>query len=341
MNEQIQGKTILVTGGAGSIGRELVREILRHEPHAVRVLDSHEGSLYELGQQLQGEEHVRYLLGDVRDSSRLRRAFEGVQVVYHTAAYKHVPILEYNPFEAVSTNVNGTQNVVDVAFEQAVERVILISTDKAVNPINTMGATKLLAEKIIIDANYYRGSKATKFSCVRFGNVANSDGSAIPLFIRQIQRGGPVTITDKEMTRFMMSVGQAVRLIIKATALMQGGEIFILKMKAMRILDLASVLVEELAPRYGFIPEEVGIVSVGIRPGERIHEALLSREESEHVFEQEDMLVALPPADVPRTLIDPRRLAIARAIDERTYTSNSVLMDRDAIRAVLRESGVL
>jgi FlaA1/EpsC-like NDP-sugar epimerase len=207
---------------------------------------------------------------------------------------KHVPACEFNPFEAVKTNVVGTQNVIEAALENKIEKVIAISTDKAASPINTMGATKLLAEKLIIDANFYKGHRKTVFSCVRFGNVMGSRGSVIPLFKKQIQNGGPVTVTDPEMTRFMMTIPQAVDLVFKATKIAQGGEIFIFKMPVVKLGDLAKVMIEHLAPRYGYKPEEIQIDTIGIRNGEKIYEHLMNEEEARYAYETEDMFAVLP-----------------------------------------------
>ena len=208
MKDFYEGKVILITGGVGSIGSEIVRKILEYEPRAVRVLDNNETGLFDLEQELQSEK-IRIFVGDVRDKERLKRAIEDVDLVFHAAALKHVPLCEYNPFEAVKTNVIGTQNLIDVAIDEEVEKIITISTDKAVNPINVMGATKLLAERLTISANFYKGDRETAFSCVRFGNVLYSRGSVLPLFEEQIKKGF-ITLTDSNMTRFIMNTSQAV-----------------------------------------------------------------------------------------------------------------------------------
>lgn len=195
MENIFKDKKIIVTGGTGSIGSEIVRRVLQYDPEVVRILSRDESKQFELEQEIGDLENVRFLIGDVRDKDRLNRAFEDVDIVFHAAAMKHVPACEYNPFEAVKTNVVGTQNVIDAALDNGVGKVIAISTDKAASPINTMGATKLLAEKQIIDANFYKGHRKTVFSCVRFGNVMGSRGSVIPLFEKQIKNGGPVTVT--------------------------------------------------------------------------------------------------------------------------------------------------
>ena len=247
----------------------------------------------ELEQEIGDIENVRFLIGDVRDKDRLDRAFEDIDIVFHAAAMKHVPACEYNPFEAVKTNVLGTQNVIDAALDNDVGKVIAISTDKAASPINTMGATKLLAEKLIIDANFYKGHRKTVFSCVRFGNVMGSRGSVIPLFEKQIRNGGPVTVTDPKMTRFMMTIPQAVDLVFKATKMTQGGEIFIFKMPVVKLGDLAQVMIENLAPRCGHKPEEIRINTIGIRNGEKMYEHLMNEEEARYAYETEDMFVVL------------------------------------------------
>ena len=215
MSNMFEGKNILITGGAGTIGSAIVRKVLEHNPKVVRVLDNNETAIFELEQELEAEA-FRPLIGDIRDKDRLQRAVQNIDIIFHAAALKHVPLCEYNPFEAVKTNVLGTQNLIEVAINEGVAKLITISTDKAVDPVNVMGATKLLSERLTISANSYRGWQRTIFSCVRFGNVLDSRGSVVPVFRRQIRKGGPVTITDSNMTRFVMSITRAAELVLKA-----------------------------------------------------------------------------------------------------------------------------
>lgn len=279
MESFYRDKVVLVTGGSGSIGREIVKKLLEADPKAIRVFDNNETALFDLEQELSSDK-IRTFIGDVRDKDRLKRAFENVDIIFHAAALKHVPLCEYNPFDAVKTNVLGTQNVLDAALDKNVEKVIMVSTDKAVNPINVMGATKLLAERLTVSANYYRGNRRTVFSCVRFGNVLNSRGSVVPTFQKQIKNGGPVTVTDPEMTRFIMHIPDAAGLILKAGQMAHGKEIFILKMPAVNIVDLADVMVEELAPEYGYVPEKIEIEIMGKRLGEKMYEELMTEDEA-------------------------------------------------------------
>ncbi|MDW7776907.1 MAG: UDP-N-acetylglucosamine 4,6-dehydratase family protein [Methanosarcinales archaeon] len=304
MENIFKNKNILVTGGTGSIGSEIVRRVLQHDPNVVRILSRDETKQFELGQELGILETVRFLIGDVREKDRLTRAFEDIDIVFHVAAMKHVPACEYNPFEAVKTNVLGTQNVIDAALDNEVEKVIAISTDKAASPINTMGATKLLAEKLMIDANLYKGDRKTVFSCVRFGNVIRSRGSVIPLFEKQIQNGGPITVTDPEMTRFMMTIPKAVDLVFKATKMAQAGEIFIFKMPVVRLGDLANVMIEHLAPKYRYKPEEIQIDTIGIRNGEKLYEYLMSEEEARYAYETDDMFILRSTAIFSEDMLD-------------------------------------
>ena len=291
MKNIFEGKTMLVTGGCGSIGTEIVKQLLKFNPKVVRVFDNNEEGHFRLNQKLnlKDSEKIRNLVGNITDKDRVRRAMEDVDIVFHAAALKHVPFCEYNPFEAVRTNVIGTENLVDAAIEERVDTFVAISTDKAVNPINTMGATKLLAEKIVTNAPI--GKSYVKFCCVRFGNVLNSSGSVIPIFREQIKRGNVLTITSKKMARFFMSMPEAVELVLKASTLTEGGEVFILKMDALRIIDLAEVLVDELAPKYGKNPKLFEYRLMGVRPGEKIYEYLMTSEEAEYVTEHEDMFV--------------------------------------------------
>ncbi|MFH0869426.1 MAG: polysaccharide biosynthesis protein [archaeon] len=283
-----KGKDILVTGGCGSIGLEIVRQLLKHDPLRVRVFDHDESGHFRINQEIKSDK-IRNLIGSVTDKDRINRAMQGVDIVFHAAALKHVPFCEYNPFEAVHTNVVGTQNVVDAAINNNVKILVGISTDKAVNPINTMGATKLLGEKIITNAP--SGFSTCKFCCVRFGNVLNSVGSVIPIFKKQIADGGPVTVTSDKMTRFFMSMDEAVSLVLKTAEITRGGETFILKMNALKVIDLAQVMIEEMAPRCNRDPKKMKIEIIGVRPGEKIDEGLMTKEEADYMIETKDMLV--------------------------------------------------
>lgn len=295
-----EGKKILVTGGAGSIGSEIIRQVLKFNPAVIRVLDINESGLFELEQELSNYKgRVAFLTGDIRDKDRIIRAMENIDIVFHAAALKHVHLCEYNPFEAIKSNVIGTQNVIDACLNNNVKKMVFISTDKAVNPNNVMGASKLLGERLTIAANGYKGPRDTLFFCVRFGNVLASRGSVIPLFRDQIRKGGPVTVTDPDMTRFIMSIPSSVKLILKATASTKGGEIFILKMPALRVGDLANAMIKELAPKFNHRPQDVKISVIGKRPGEKMDEELFSSIESGRVEMVDGELLAVHSESLP------------------------------------------
>ncbi|MDF9745855.1 SDR family NAD(P)-dependent oxidoreductase [Natrinema salsiterrestre] len=293
----LTGKQVLITGGCGSIGSHLVHEVLSEDPEVVRVLDTNEKGLFDLQKSLADEAPVRYLLGDVRDQNRLKLAMENIDVVFHAAALKHVTLNEYNPFETVQTNVEGTQNVIQAALDEEIESFVAVSTDKASNPTSVMGATKLLSERLVIAANTYKGERETRFGCVRFGNVLASSGSVVPLFMDQIRSGGPVTVTNPEMTRFIMPISEAAELVLDAHERMTSGEVFVLKMPALQIGTLARAMIEEYAPKYGYNNSDIEIDIIGARPGERVHEKLISTDESSGTRELDDMFVILPQID--------------------------------------------
>jgi UDP-N-acetylglucosamine 4,6-dehydratase/5-epimerase len=334
-NEFYKNKTILVTGGAGSIGSEVVRSILPLKPKAIRIFDNNETALFDLEQELDCIS-LRSFIGDVRDKERLARAMENVDIVFHGAALKHVPLCEFNPFDAIKTNVIGTQNLLDVALDEEVEKVIFISTDKAVNPTNVMGTTKLLGERLTISANHYKGNRKTVFSCVRFGNVLGSRGSVVPLFIRQLNEGKALTITDPEMTRFIMSVSRAVDLILKAGVLAQGGEIFILKMPSLKINDLAEVIIGKYAQKQGKKPENIKKKIIGKRSGEKIFEELMYAHEAENAYENQSMFIIKPQSFEfgPKTSIslpkDFKKVKIKEYISQ-----NQKLLTKDEIRNLI------
>jgi len=293
-------KRILVVGGTGSIGSGLTRALLGLNPAVVRVLSNDENGLYEMQRELGERSDLRFLMGDVRDKVRLELALRDIDIVFHAAALKHVPISEYNPFDVVQTNVVGTQNLLEAAVLRGVEKFVFISTDKAVNPASTLGASKLLCEKLVLDAASYRGRKLTAFSCVRFGNVLATRGSVMNLFLSQIAKGGPVTVTNKAMTRFVMLQEEATALLLKSAEISRGGEIFVLKMDGLRIIDLAQAMIEEFAPTYGFKPENIKIQEVGVRPGEKMHEELMTEDEASRSFESQDLYVILPSYDATK-----------------------------------------
>lgn len=276
-------KTILVTGGTGSFGTRFIDRLLaEHEPRAVRIFSRDELKQWNLQRHFGDDERIRYLIGDVRDRDRLVRATRGVDMIVHAAALKHVPVCEYNPFEAVQTNVHGAQNVVSAAIENDVPITINLSTDKAVNPVNLYGATKLAAEKIVNQGNAYAADSPARFASVRYGNVVGSRGSVIPLFKRQAQTGR-ITITDDRMTRFWITLDEAVQLVVDAASSMGGGETFIPRIPSMRVCDMAAAL----AP-------DAEVEHIGIRPGEKLHELLITEDESRHSYEVEKGYVILP-----------------------------------------------
>ena len=290
LNDYYKGKRVLVTGGCGSIGKKIVAELLKYDVEIVKAFDNNETGLFDLELDLKSPK-LKTVVGDVKQLDGLKRVFRDVDIVLHAAAYKHVPSCEYNPMEAVETNVSGTQNIIDAALVCDVEKVILISTDKAVNPVNVMGATKLLAERVMISSNVYSGENGTKFACVRFGNVLNSRGSVIPIFKKQIKKGGPVTITDVEMTRFIMNIHEAAKLILDAVSIAEGGEIFILKMPAVKVTDIAEVMIEYYAPKYGYNPEDIETKLIGMRVGEKLNEDLMNPNEIYHAEEIDDLYI--------------------------------------------------
>lgn len=295
----LESKSVLITGGCGSIGSEIVSQVLQQDPAVVRVLDTDEAALFDLKSQYKDDERIRFLLGNIRDRERLKMAVEGVEIIFHAAALKHVGLTEYNPFEAVQTNIEGTQNLIRMALEEEVESLIAISTDKASNPVSVMGATKLLSERLVIAANTYKGDRSTRFGVVRFGNVLDSSGSVVPIFMDQIREGGPVTVTDPEMTRFIMPIEEAAGLVLRAYRKMTRGEVFVLKMPVFQVIDLAEAMIDRYASEFGYEPDDVPIDVVGPRPAERMHEKLISREESIQARELEDMYVIVPQIDIP------------------------------------------
>lgn len=300
MKNLFKDKKILVTGGTGSIGSEIVKRLLKLDPTVIRIFDIDEEGQFYLQDELSGCKNVRYLIGDVRSKERLKLAMRDIDIVFHAAALKQVPLCEYNPFEAIETNILGTQNVISAAIEHNVGRVVVISTDKATEPTNVMGATKLLAERLVTATSIYSHGKGNPLlSCVRFGNVLNSRGSLVPLVIKQIQKGGPVTVTDPKMTRFIMSISEAVRLLFTIAEKMQGGEIFVLKMPAFRVIDLVELLIEEFAPRYGYKKSQIPIRYIGRRSGERNSEILMTKSEAETALELKDMFILTPQASFP------------------------------------------
>jgi UDP-N-acetylglucosamine 4,6-dehydratase len=279
-----QESAVLITGGTGSFGKKFVDIMLReYRPRKLIIFSRDELKQHEM-QTGGGCNHpsLRYFLGDVRDVDRLRRAFHGVDVVVHAAALKQVPACEYNPFEAVMTNIMGARNIIEAALDAGVKKVLALSTDKAVNPVNLYGATKLAAEKLFTQGNVYSGADPTRFSCTRYGNVVGSRGSVVPLFLQQ-RECGRITITDPRMTRFWLTLEQGVRFVIHCAERMYGGEVFVPKIPSTNIMDLAELI----APG-------CRVDSIGIRPGEKLHEVLVSEDEARNAVELEDMYVVKP-----------------------------------------------
>ncbi|EGQ26943.1 polysaccharide biosynthesis protein [Sporosarcina newyorkensis 2681] len=277
----LENKTILVTGGTGSFGKKFIRRILQEDVKKVIVFSRDELKQYEMKQEFQ-DTRIRFFIGDVRDQERLHRAFNSVDIVIHAAAMKHVEACEYNPFEAVKTNIYGAQNIIEAAIDCNVEQVIALSTDKAAAPVNLYGATKLASDKLFVAANSYVGEKHTRFSVVRYGNVVGSRGSVIPFFTK-MRETGILPVTDDRMTRFWITLDQGVQFVLDSLTRMHGGEIFVPKIPSMNIMDLAKAIGPEC---------EINIV--GIRPGEKLHEVMVTQDDARHTIEFEDYYVITP-----------------------------------------------
>jgi UDP-N-acetylglucosamine 4,6-dehydratase len=276
-------QVVLVTGGTGSFGKKFVELMLRNY-HPQKLIIFSRDELKQHDMRVAGFDHpsLRYFIGDVRDPQRLERAFSGVTMVIHAAALKQVPACEYNPFEAIQTNIMGGRNVIDAAINQGVSRILALSTDKAVNPINLYGATKLCAEKMFVQANAYAGAQNTRFSCARYGNVVGSRGSVVPMFLEQ-RKSGKITVTDPRMTRFWITLEQGVRFVVRCVEEMHGGEIFVPKIPSMKLVDMAEALAPGCETHF-----------VGIRPGEKLHEVLVSEDEARNTLELDDMFIIRP-----------------------------------------------
>lgn len=323
----LEGKTVLVTGGTGSFGTAMVHRLLTEfSPRKVVVFSRDEQKHFVMQSQVH-DTRVRFFVGDVRDRDRLRRAFEGVNIVFHAAAMKHVPLAEYNPIEAIRTNITGAENVIDAALDRGVERVVALSTDKAVNPVNLYGATKLCMEKLFVAANSYRGARGTSFVLVRYGNVVGSKGSVVPLFAAQREKG-ELTLTDPRMTRFWISMEQALDLCLHGLAVGKGGEVFVPQIPA---TDLAT-LAEAIAPGCHH-------KIVGIRPGEKLHETLITADEARQVIDTGKTYV-IEPSFASWTVA---RHEGRRVAEDFTYTSANTpeQLGVGAVRAMLQSLGFL
>ncbi|MER2169955.1 MAG: UDP-N-acetylglucosamine 4,6-dehydratase (inverting) [Psychrobacillus psychrodurans] len=277
----LKNKTVLVTGGTGSFGKKFTQKALDLGVKKIIIFSRDELKQYEMKQEFD-DRRLRFFIGDVRDQNRLHRAFDGVDIVIHAAAMKHVDACEYNPFEAVKTNINGAQNIIEAAIDCGVEKVIALSTDKACSPVNLYGATKLASDKLFVAANSYVGEKPTRFAVVRYGNVVGSRGSVVPFF-KKIKETGVVPITDERMTRFWITLDQGVQFVLDNLERMHGGEIFVPKIPSMNIMDLAKAIAPECKTEI-----------VGIRPGEKLHEAMIMEDDARHTLEYDSYYVIQP-----------------------------------------------
>jgi UDP-N-acetylglucosamine 4,6-dehydratase len=324
----LNGKCILVTGGTGSFGKAFVKKALEEfEPRKVIVYSRDEFKQYQMSQMFTSE-RLRFFLGDVRDEKRLYRALHGVDMVIHAAAIKQVPASEYNPFEAVQTNIMGAQNLINAALEAGVQKVVALSTDKACNPVNLYGATKLCSDKLFIAANAYSGKMVTRFAVVRYGNVIGSRGSVVPLF-QKLAESGELPITDERMTRFWITLPQAVKFVVDSFNMMTGGELYIPKIPSMRLTDLAQAI----APgcRYRII---------GVRPGEKLHEIMISRDDSRNLYELADRYIKLPDFPFWQVELPEKAVPVSHGFEYSSDT-NRQWLDVEGLKQLLMQEGVM
>tara|TARA_B100000029_G_C17536056_1_gene944919 strand:+ start:173 stop:1171 length:999 start_codon:yes stop_codon:yes gene_type:complete len=330
----LRGKKILITGGTGSLGSALTSRLLKEDVDTIRIFSRNENKQITMESKF-NDDRLRFLLGDIRDYSRLVRAMEDIDIVFHAAALKHVPVIEYNPFEAIKTNVIGSQNVIDACLEENIPKAIAVGTDKAVSPLNTYGATKLLMEKLFVTASNYlkKDRHQTKFVALRYGNVLGSSGSVIPKFIEQIKNNEKITITDPSMTRFSISMNEALDFILHATEVSKGSEIFIPKLKSYSISGIKDVLFELL--------NNAGEEIIGIREGEKLSEVLINHDEIRYSWEYENMYMILNPSVQQYVSID-RYQNSSKLKNMSEYSSDSVdKFSHDELKKIISNSGLL
>ena len=341
MDNSWLGKSVLITGVCGTVGKELLRQIIAKNPDEIIGIDNNESELFFLTEEYLNNKNVHLYLGDIRDKEKLVRKMRGIDIVLHAAALKHVILCEQSPRDAVQTNITGTQNIIDAAQINNVERVIFTSSDKAVNPTNVMGTTKLMGERLMTAAHSLARGKNPIFASTRFGNILGSKGSVIPIFRRQIAAGGPVTLTDPEMTRFIMTLDTAVSLVMESVFLAKGGEVFVTKMPIARISDLANVMIEELAPRYDSSAEDIKVKTIGSKAGEKLYEELMSDEEIRRSFELDEFFVILPAFRSVYVNIDYSYGKKEVAVNKAYNSSLEKAMDKEELGSYLKNNRLL
>ena len=337
------GRSWFISGVCGTVGRKLLDRVLQMKPRQVTGIDHNESELFYLYDEYKNNPCVKLYSGDLRDRAEMESRMDGCEFVLHAAAVKHVFLCEESPFAAINANILGTQNIIDAAVSVGVERLLFTSSDKAVNPTNVMGTSKLMAERLVSAANARTRTGKQIFASTRFGNVLGSRGSVIPIFARQIRAGGPVTVTRQEMSRFIMTLDEAVRLVMDSLFLARGGEIFVTKMPVVRIGDLAQVMIEELAGDFGHDPREVAIELIGPRPGEKMYEELMNEEEIVRSIELPDYFVIRPAIlpifrDIEYVYPD---MNVSRAQDQPYNSKNAKAMSKEELRVYLRQNPTL
>jgi FlaA1/EpsC-like NDP-sugar epimerase len=341
MKDFYKDKKILLTGAAGTVGSEIIRQLHSFAPAELRLMDNNETDMFFL-MEIYGNENVFCFLGDIRDRDKLEKLSKDVDIIIHSAAFKHVYLSEYNPFDVVQTNIIGVENIIRAATACNVKHLLFTSSDKAVNPTNVMGTSKLMGERLITAANAVRKDSNTIFSSTRFGNVLGSRGSVVPLFMKQIRNGGPVTITNNKMTRFVMTIEEAARLVLQSVLIARGGEVFVTKMPVVRIPDLAEVMIKLLAPRYGYMASDIKTEEIGAKPGEKLFEELMTDQEVYRSLELKDMFVVTPAF---KSLFQSIKYEYPDTVSSQIETSyiseNETPFNKDEIENYLIENRVL
>ena len=344
--ENIDNKTLLITGGTGSIGTHLIKSLLTNfSPNVIRIFSRDETKQFNLEKELETinpEKKFRFFIGDIRDKERVARAMKDVDIVFHLAALKHVVACEYNPFEAIKTNILGVQNLIEVSIDNDIEKFIYISTDKAATPCNTMGVTKLLGEKLVTTANYYKGKAKTKFFSVRFGNVLGSRGSLIPLINTQIKKNLPITLTHHDMTRYIMTIDSAINLILETIEIAQGGETFVLKMDSIKIIDLIYTIIEHYSKKDNININNLDIKEIGLFAGEKLYEELFSTEESERTYEIDNMYIIFPQITEVSNKIDLNQYPNIKKFDgsKPINSRNGPFLSKEEIKDLLEKNNL-